>query len=48
MLLGPIARATAPLRQHERLLMISISTVLVMAGQGVIVPVLPLFARELG
>lgn len=48
MLLRPIARATAPLREHERLLMISISTVLVMAGQGVIVPVLPLFARELG
>ena len=36
----------APLREHERLLMISISTVLVTAGQGVIAPVLPLFARE--
>ena len=48
MLFRSIARATAPLREHERLLMISISTVLVMAGQGVIGPVLPLFARELG
>jgi DHA1 family multidrug resistance protein-like MFS transporter len=36
----------APLREHERLLMISISTVLVTAGQGVIAPVLPIFARE--
>ena len=31
---------------HEQLLMISISTVLVTAGQGVIAPVLPLFQRE--
>jgi len=31
---------------HERLLMISFSTVLVTAGQGVIAPVLPLFQRE--
>lgn len=36
----------APLLEHEQLLMISISTVLVMAGQGVISPVLPLFADE--
>jgi MFS family permease len=36
------------LRSHEQLLVISGSTVLVMAGQGVIGPVLPLFARELG
>ncbi|MEZ4504161.1 MAG: MFS transporter [Dehalococcoidia bacterium] len=35
-------------RQHERLVAISISTVLVMAGQGVIGPVLPLFAKEFG
>ena len=33
------------LREHERLLIISIPTVLVMAGQGVISPALPLFAR---
>ena len=31
---------------NERLLMISVSTVLVTAGQGVIAPVLPLFQRE--
>jgi len=41
-------RALGPLREHEQLLMISISTVLVMAGQGVIAPVLPLFAEALG
>ena len=36
------------LREHERLMMISISTALVMAGQGVISPVLPLFAKQFG
>jgi MFS family permease len=36
------------LREHERLVMISISTVLVMAGQGAISPILPLFAKEFG
>ena len=36
------------LRQHERLLMISVSTVMVMAGQGVVAPVLPLFAKNFG
>ncbi|MDP2328750.1 MAG: MFS transporter [Dehalococcoidia bacterium] len=41
-------RALGPLLEHEQLLMISISTVLVMAGQGVIAPVLPLFAEEFG
>ncbi len=48
MIFRPIARALGPLREHEQLLMISISTVLVMAGQGVIAPVLPLFAKNLG
>ncbi|MEX2032187.1 MAG: MFS transporter, partial [Dehalococcoidia bacterium] len=48
MLLRPIRRALGPLLDHEQLMMISISTVLVMAGQGVISPVLPLFAEELG
>jgi len=48
MLLRPIKRALGPLLEHEQLMMISISTVLVMAGQGVISPVLPLFAEELG
>lgn len=47
-MLGPVGRAVRLLRSHERLLAISASTVLVMAGQGVIGPVLPLFARELG
>ena len=36
------------LRANERLLMICGSTVLVMAGQGVVAPVLPLFARDFG
>ena len=43
-----ITRAIGSLREHEQLLMISISTVLVMAGQGVISPVLPLFAKNFG
>ncbi len=42
--LGGLAR----IRSDERLLMICGSTVLVMAGQGVIGPVLPLFARDFG
>ena len=36
------------LRENERLFAIASSTVLVMAGQGVIGPVLPLFAKEFG
>lgn len=39
-------RAIAALLEHEQLVMITISTVLVMVGQGVIAPVLPLFARR--
>lgn len=46
--LGPARRALVRLREHERLLMITISTVLVMAGQGVVAPVLPLYARSFG
>ncbi len=45
---GPIARRLAFLRENEHLVAISLSTVLVMAGQGVIAPVLPLFAKEFG
>ena len=48
MSLGGIVRRFDFLREHERLLMISTSTVLVMAGQGVISPILPLYAREFG
>jgi MFS transporter, DHA1 family, multidrug resistance protein len=36
------------LRDNEHLVAIALSTVLVMAGQGVIAPVLPLFAKEFG
>lgn len=38
----------ARIRADERLLMICGSTVLVMAGQGVVGPVLPLYARDFG
>jgi len=48
MLLRPFRRALGPLLEHEQLLMISISTVLVMAGQGVVGPVLPVFADQFG
>ncbi len=48
MLMRPVRRALRPLFEHEQLLMISISTVVVMAGQGVIAPVLPLFAETFG
>lgn len=41
---GPLG----PLFEYNQLLLISIATVLVMAGQGVISPVLPLFAAKFG
>lgn len=41
-----LAGATSRLRSDERLLVICGSTVLVMAGQGVVGPVLPLYARD--
>ncbi|MPZ98179.1 MAG: MFS transporter [Dehalococcoidia bacterium] len=47
-LLRPVRRVLGPLLASEQLLMISISTVLVMAGQGVVGPVLPLFADQFG
>jgi DHA1 family multidrug resistance protein-like MFS transporter len=46
--LGRLTRGVALLREQERLLMICIATVLVMAGQGVISPILPLFAKKFG
>jgi MFS family permease len=45
---GPAARLTNPLRQNEVLLVVSISTMLVMLGQGITGPILPLFAKSLG
>jgi len=45
---GSLRRLLGPLFEHNQLLMISIATVLVMAGQGVISPVLPLFASKFG
>lgn len=45
-LISLLSSATERLRGDERLLVICGSTVLVMAGQGVVGPVLPLFARD--
>lgn len=45
---GRVARLIEWLRHEERLLAICGSTVLVMAGQGVTAPVLPLFAADFG
>ncbi|MGE3857192.1 MAG: MFS transporter [Dehalococcoidia bacterium] len=41
-------RTLGPIFEHEQLMMITVSTVLVMMGQGVISPVLPLFADKFG
>ena len=41
-------RGLALLRDNERLAVIVVSTVLVMSGQGVMSPVLPLFAKSFG
>ena len=48
MSLDGLGRAITFLRQHKQLVMISTSTVVVMAGQGLVGPVLPLFATEFG
>ena len=47
-MLSRVANAVRPLREARELLLISVSTVLVMAGQGVIAPILPLYARSFG
>ena len=45
---GRVQQTARLLRANERLLMICGSTVLVMAGQGMVSPVLPLYADEFG
>lgn len=45
---GLFGRFINPLRQNEVLLIVSVSTLLVMLGQGITGPVLPLFAKSLG
>lgn len=45
---SPIQRRLGVLFEHEQLLMICISTVLIMAGQGVVAPILPLYADAFG
>jgi len=47
-LLAGLAGATSRLRSDERLFVICGSTVLVMAGQGIVAPILPLFADNFG
>jgi MFS family permease len=47
-MLDGVRRGLGLMRRNERLMMIMVSTVLVMSGQGVISPVLPLFARDFG
>lgn len=44
----PLDRALRPLVDHEVLLIVSVSTTLVMLGQGITGPILPLFARSFG
>ncbi len=45
---GFAGRILNPIRQNEVLLIVSISTSLVMLGQGIVGPILPLFAKSLG
>ncbi len=45
---GFAGRFLNPIRQNEVLLIVSISTSLVMLGQGIVGPILPLFAKSLG
>jgi len=47
-ILEGLRRSFGLIRENQRLAMIMVSTVLVMSGQGVISPVLPLFARSFG
>jgi hypothetical protein len=48
MVLRGLRTSAALLVRNERLLAISVATVLVMAGQGIIAPVLPLYAESFG
>ena len=45
---GLKGRFINPIRQNEVLLIVSVSTMLVMLGQGIVGPILPLFAKSLG
>ena len=47
-MIGWARRSLGPIFEHEQLMMITVSTVLVMMGQGVISPVLPLFSNKFG
>jgi DHA1 family multidrug resistance protein-like MFS transporter len=47
-MLERLRQAAGLIRENRRLTVIMVSTVLVMSGQGVIAPVLPLFARSFG
>jgi MFS family permease len=45
---APLGNVLRPLLDHEVLLILSVSTTLVMLGQGIVGPILPLFARSFG
>ena len=45
---NPLQRGMAVVRENERVVMIMVSTTLVMSGQGIVTPVLPLFALAFG
>lgn len=45
-MIGWLRRKLAPVLEHEQLLLVSVSTVLVMMGQGVISPVIPLLTEK--
>ncbi|RLT41149.1 MAG: MFS transporter [Chloroflexi bacterium] len=47
-MIGWLRRKLAPILEHEQLLLVSFSTVLVMTGQGVISPVFPLLSEKFG
>ena len=47
-MIGWLQRKLAPILEHEQLLLVSFSTILVMTGQGVISPVFPLLSEKFG
>ena len=47
-MIGWLRRKLAPILEHEQLLLVSFSTILVMTGQGVISPVFPLLSEKFG
>lgn len=48
MMRGRLGRLVERLRPHERVFAVSVSTALMMTGQGMVGPVLPVFAQQFG